>query len=218
MKNSFKVGDKIRGLKNNHYDITNEEMELAEVININKRTGEMRIKILKHKSWKGSPTFTVDNSSKKFELIKPKTFTKKDLKEGDIITLRNGIKGTYEGEWTRVDDLRYINIENDLTNNGLRGKALDIVKVERIKETEVVFERTEETTEILDETERKYLSSVIKPFRNKVEYVKKKDLIDEEFIEFELEDERFDFPCFKKGSMYKGMIAENTYSLEELGL
>ena len=49
MKNSFKVGDKIRGLKNNKYNITNEEMELAEVIKIYKDRDDMKIKILKLK-------------------------------------------------------------------------------------------------------------------------------------------------------------------------
>lgn len=218
MKNSFKVGDKIRGLKGTYYSITNEEMELAEVKHINKNTGTMEIQILKHKSWKGHSKFFVQNSSEFFELAETKAFTKKDLKEGDIITLRNGRKGEYEGKETYIDCLEYDNIKNDLTNNGLRGKSLDIVKVERIKETEVVFERKEETTEILDEIEKAYLSSVIKPFRARVKYIRKLKCGDKEFIEFLFEDETLDLPYFKKGSMYKGMIAENSYSLEELGL
>lgn len=163
------------------------------------------------------------DKSEIIKLIETKAFTKKDLKEGDIITLRNGKKGRYEGKRTSVDCLLYHNIEDNLTNNGLAGKALDIVKVERIKETEVVFERKEETTEILDEIEKAYLSSVIKPFRAKVKCIKKEENIDgsKEFIQIRVETELNEFvalPYFKKGSMYKGMIAENSYSLEELGL
>ncbi|MBO5843447.1 MAG: hypothetical protein J6Q96_01105 [Bacteroidales bacterium] len=216
MKNSFKVGDKIRGLKGNGYYVTNEDMELAEVIEVDNE-GYMKIRILKHPEEKNQIYYT-DNDSTKFELIKPKAFTKKDLKDGDIITLRNGKKGRYEGKRTSVDCLLYHNIEDDLTNNGLAGKRLDIVKVERIKETEVVYERDKETTEILDEVEKKYLSSVIKPFRNRIEYIKKRELSSDEFIEIQLSNDCLDLPYFKKGSMYKGMIAENSYSLEELGL
>ena len=72
--------------------------------------------------------------------------------------------------------------------------------------------------EILDDKEKEYLSNVIKPFRDKFEYIVKKDCYPEEYISISLSDENIDFPNFKKGTMYKGMEIEKKYTLEELGL
>lgn len=73
--------------------------------------------------------------------------------------------------------------------------------------------------EILDEEEKEYLSNVIRPFRDKVEYIIKFDLLSEEYISICLpEHETTDLPCFKRGTMYKGMEIEKKYTLEELGL
>lgn len=73
--------------------------------------------------------------------------------------------------------------------------------------------------EILDDKEREYLSNVIKPFRDKVEYIIKFDLLPEEYISIWLpKHETTDLPCFKRGTMYKGMEIEKEYTLEELGL
>lgn len=75
--------------------------------------------------------------------------------------------------------------------------------------------------QILDDVEKKYLSAVIKPFRDKVKYMLKNSF-NEEFISIVLEDkerrEYFNFPYFKKGTMYQGMEANKRYTLEELGL
>lgn len=75
--------------------------------------------------------------------------------------------------------------------------------------------------QILDDVEKKYLSAVIKPFRDKVKYMLKNSS-DVESISIVLEDkerrEYFNFPYFKKGTMYQGMKANKRYTLEELGL
>lgn len=75
--------------------------------------------------------------------------------------------------------------------------------------------------QILTEKEKTYLSSVIKPFRDKVKYMLKNSF-NKEFISIVLEDkerkEYFNFPYFKKGTMYQGMKANKRYTLEELGL
>lgn len=76
-----------------------------------------------------------------------KEFTKDDLKYGDKLTLRNGEVGLYKEKYTWIDFLNYDNINNDLTNNGCRGKELDIVKVERSTYT-TVYERNEEEKEM----------------------------------------------------------------------
>ena len=75
---------------------------------------------------------------------------------------------------------------------------------------------------VLDGAERKYLSRVIRPWRDKVEYIRKINFDDEdEFIVIiyrERESKAMPLPCFKKGTMYKGMEVGKEYSLEDLGL
>lgn len=79
---------------------------------------------------------------------------------------------------------------------------------------------------ILNETERKYLSAVIKPFRDKVISIANyyEESIDNNFIEIEVkqnycnENQYVSLPYFKKGTMYKGMEEYKKYTLEELGL
>lgn len=137
-----------------------------------------------------------------------KTFTKSDLKDGDKCTLKNGqaifVDKTSNYGFNSIDaQLKYFNDD------------VSIVKVERPVKYETLFERKEE---ILDETEKKYLASIIKPFRNKVESIRKK-ASNKEFISIELKDEAsIDFPYFKKGTMYKGMKENKEYTLKELGL
>lgn len=73
---------------------------------------------------------------------------------------------------------------------------------------------------ILDDVEKAYLSAVIKPFRNDVEYIEKRIFsTGAEYIRICLtEDETVNFPNFKRGTMYKGMEVDKVYTLEELGL
>lgn len=75
-----------------------------------------------------------------------------------------------------------------------------------------------EKKEILDEKEKEYLSAVIKPFRDKVMFIGKYCCIEKEFVNIIMHDDVTSLPCFKKGTMYKGMQVENKYTLEELGL
>lgn len=80
--------------------------------------------------------------------------------------------------------------------------------------------------EILDEKEKEYLKTVIRPFRNRVEYIKKiKDYTKNEYIAIYIKSingsesgERVPLPYFKKNTMYKGMEEYKEYTLEELGL
>ena len=72
--------------------------------------------------------------------------------------------------------------------------------------------------EILDEEEKEYLSNVIKPFRDKVEYIVKKYCLGKEYISIFLIEENISLPYFKRGTMYKEMKIEKKYTLEELGL
>lgn len=72
---------------------------------------------------------------------------------------------------------------------------------------------------ILDSTERRYLTSVIRPFRKEVTVIKKLDTpAGKEYILIILKDDCMSFPSFEKGKMYKGMGLEKRYTPEDLGL
>ena len=73
---------------------------------------------------------------------------------------------------------------------------------------------------ILDDVEKDYLSSVIKPFRNEVECIVKYMFSEEkEFLAICLHNgEEITLPIFIRRTMYKGMKSRKEYTLEELGL
>lgn len=73
---------------------------------------------------------------------------------------------------------------------------------------------------ILTQEEKEYLSYVIKPFRDRVEYVRKYAHIDNkhEWIEIVFTNMFMCFPFFEKGAMYKDMEVNKEYSVEELGI
>lgn len=71
--------------------------------------------------------------------------------------------------------------------------------------------------EILDEKEKEYLSAVIKPFRDRIEFIAKRTMFND-YIRIGLNDEVISLPYFDKGTMYKGMELDKKYTLKELGL
>ena len=77
--------------------------------------------------------------------------------------------------------------------------------------------------QILSDEERRYLSAVIRPFRDRVEFICKvtflEDLFQRQRIVIGITDDiDIALPYFKGGTMYKGMKPGHTYTLEELGL
>lgn len=73
--------------------------------------------------------------------------------------------------------------------------------------------------EILDETEKKYLNAVIRPFKDKVKYIEKTYSSRREYIGIKIiKDSTIILPYFEKETMYKGMEVEKKYTLKELGL
>lgn len=73
--------------------------------------------------------------------------------------------------------------------------------------------------EILDDVEKEYLKNVIKPFRNRVNYISKETICTcGHYILINLVDDYIPLPIFKKETMYKGMEADKEYTLKELGL
>lgn len=72
---------------------------------------------------------------------------------------------------------------------------------------------------ILDGTEKRYLEGLLKPFKNKFSYAIKLSVSDVEYIYLYMKNsEQIEFPCFEKGTMYKGMELNKGYTLEKLGL
>lgn len=148
-------------------------------------------------------------------------FTKSDLKDGDIVTYRNGEKRIVENI-NLIDETGEIAHRLDYYTNELKVDSrccsnLDIVKVERPVKYETVYERKEE---ILDEAEKRYLRDVIRPFKNRVEYIEKEWCFgNREYIIIAIKDsEELIFPAFKENTKYKNMELEKEYTLEELGL
>lgn len=77
---------------------------------------------------------------------------------------------------------------------------------------------------ILDKVEKEYLSNFIKPFRNRVKSIHLSNCNGRNRIYAVVREydssyyEVIALPCFKEGTMYKGMEYYKKYSLKELGL
>ena len=79
--------------------------------------------------------------------------------------------------------------------------------------------------QILDDAERRYLSAVIKPFRDRVKSICKVNYLGVsssgyQYIFITLSDGSYniDLPIFKRDTMYKGMKPAKDYTPEELDL
>lgn len=76
---------------------------------------------------------------------------------------------------------------------------------------------------ILDEKEKEYLNNLIKPFSDRVISISKCNCYEYEYIVIMYLDigknkGHIYLPCFKRGTMYKGMEVGKEYSLEDLEL
>ena len=150
------------------------------------------------------------------EMFENKEYTYEDLKKSPIgtkITFEDGkfnIRRNEEwftGEYPReIADLKKLK-----DNYGEQGK---IIKIEE-PTYQTVYEYK---PEILDETEKRYLRGVIRPFRDEVTYIEKANAYDCSFIRIATNEEDIVLPHFKADAMYKGMKTNKAYTLEELGL
>lgn len=204
----FKVGDKVRVIK---CSIDGERCKNFNKISTITKIGEHLCYPYILKDIR--ETFREDE----LELVEVQ-FTKSDLKDGDIVTYRNGLKKIVSGDKLYGNDLftslRYY--PEDLKDVDGEEKN-DIVKVERPVKYETVFEREE----VLDETEKKYLAEVIRPFRKRIQFIQKKKEITEinPYIRIVCEDnDKLVFPYITNKTMYKGMEVNKKYTLKELGL
>lgn len=205
----FKVGDKVKVIaeKRGH------EFDIGEIVKIE----EISDRDYKCSSLKKDELWWMGED----EFVKVK-FTKSDLKDGDIITYRDGRKRTIVAE-SLIDEYGHEvaglrTYDNELKNK-FSATGLDIVKVERPTQYKEVFERKEE---ILDEVEKKYLANVIKPFRHEIKIISKRSRLGNSsicYIKIWLKNnDTANLPDFKENSMYKGMEPNREYSLKELGL
>lgn len=202
----FKVGDKVKVIAKRY----GHEFDIGEIVKIEEvsdRGGYKCSSLKKNKLWWMGED----------EFVEWK-FTKSDLKDGDIVTYRNGLKKIVSGDKLYGNDLftslRYY--PEDLKDVDGEEKN-DIVKVERPVKYETVFEREE----VLDETEKKYLAEVIRPFRKRIQFIQKKKEITEinPYIRIVCEDnDKLVFPYITNKTMYKGMEVNKKYTLKELGL
>ena len=126
----------------------------------------------------------------------------------------------------KVGDILTYQISNEnvveTTVNGWAGKSIKEFEILHPSYKVLKLERPQtiyKFKEVLDAKEKEYLSAVIRPFKGRVDYIKKFDITGKEFICIYLKnDEDIDFPYFKKGTMYKGMKLDKRYTLKELGL
>ncbi len=219
----FKVGDKVKIRKD--FSKT-KSYKITPVLNMEKYKG--KIAEIQRISTGGNYNLDIDNMEWYWsdDMLEPyetkeSNFNKLDLKNGDIVKYRNGLKKIVSGDklWENDDlftPLRYYTEDlKDVDGE----EEYDIVKVERPVQYETVFERKEE---ILNETEKRYLASVIKPFKNKIETIEKTIKIDDSSLCYLImllkNNDMANLPNFKKNSMYKGMEVNKKYSLKELGL
>lgn len=197
----FKVGDKVRVVRCSRHENCEYNNTIGKIIDIDANIDF---------------PYVLEDCDEIFredelELVQERQFTKTDLKKGDKCTLKNGAVIFFGQEC----NYRFNNLDEQL-RYACNDNA-SIVKVERPTHYKTVFERKEE---VLDETERKYLADVIRPFRDKVKYIYKGQEWSsiKEFIHIELKEDALDLPYFKKGTMYKGMEIDRNYKLEELNL
>lgn len=155
------------------------------------------------------------------DMLEPYTskIAKKDLRDGDKCTLKNNEKAFVIDKTvvTKDDVLSLYDYNSKLEHNF--NSNYDIVKVDR----PVGYKTIYKNDEILDSTEKKYLTAVITPFRDKVRYIVKGNTdIGKQRITIYIDNGTFieciTLPHFKSGTMYVGMKSTKEYTLEELGL
>lgn len=163
---------------------------------------------------------------KNLELVR-KFYTYEDLKKAPV-----GTKVTFEKGRTliKIDENYYRETnENGIIRyfsnlKGLKDNHHDYLNQGRIIKIEEPEYKTvyECKPEILDEVEKRYLSNVIRPFRDKVKNIikiKSIALKDKEYIIIRIiNGNNIPLPYFDKNTMYKGMRLNKEYTLKELGI
>lgn len=202
----FKVGDKVRVVAKKH----GHGFNIGEIVKIE----EISDRDYACSSLKKDKLWWMEED----EFIKVK-FIKSDLKDGDIVTQRNGLKKmVFENKLYGSNHFVSLTYYTEDLKDANGDEEYDIIKIERPVKYETVFERKEE---VLDETEKKYLTEVIRPFRKRIQFIQKREEIMEinPYLRIVFEDnDKLVFPYITDNSMYKGMEVNKKYTLKELGL
>ena len=104
-----------------------------------------------------------------------------------------------------------------LTNNGLY--LTNYGTVEHVILCNLLIGTSGIEKPILDKVEKRYLENLLRPFKDRVKYVKKKNTSNQQYLYIKLEGyECIELPYFEKNTMYEGMITSQAYTLKELGL
>lgn len=166
------------------------------------------------------------------------------LKVGDKVKLKNrrgknwNVYGKMDKYIGKIVTVSYITLGNDFTIKEDDGRGFPrwvfrledieyVVKQKHFKSLPNNYTGTIEVEngfiqekEILDETEKRYLKSIIRPFKNKVNHIFKEGCYGGDcYISIELDNkENINLPYFKKGTMYNGMEEDKKYTLKELEL
>ena len=150
----FKVGDIVKGIFDNDYGVTNENMYKGEVIAASDNS--MKIKILDHKNKNFiGDEYTVGNEEQKFELISPKKTTKEELLKMPIGTKITTNKDE-DNIFVKISDCVFENnddecvwdtdIEEDLSITDIE-YGNKIIKIE-VPTYETVYDGSEEVKEM----------------------------------------------------------------------
>ena len=214
----FKVGDKVKFIGEVANHMVHGENLQADIEKYNNRFTISRILTTGYVEFKENECWCIKFDE--IELILEKQFTKSDLQNGDIVTYRDGRKKiVFEDKFYGSNHFVLLKYYTEDLKDIDGEEENDIIKVERPVKYETVFERKEE---ILDETEKRYLASVIKPFKNKIETIEKTIKIGDSSLCYLImllkNNDMANLPNFKKNSMYKGMETNKKYTLKELGL
>ena len=125
-----------------------------------------------------------------------------------------------------VYETTYIDGKYNLSFNCIFHKCLNATDksiFDKIQNSKKIKLTLEVEKPILDEAERKYLSGVIRPFRDRIKFIRKNCIYGQEYINVVYnskfkDDTNFCLPLFEPNTMYKNMELNKQYTLEELGL
>lgn len=235
----FKVGDRVRCTRNvGSFDTKGKVGTIKEIgvtvyaVDFDENVGGWGDKKLSIKVGHGLSVQVED-----LELIEENTdtFTLDDLKIGYLVELRDGsgnmVMEATEGK-ALIEEYNGYYLELNAYNNNLNyygDSDYDIIKVygfskyksKALKFTTEDRELLWERKEILNGKEKEYLTSFIKPFRDRVKYIAKyyDEKAKDYYISIEYENDLdINFPYFAGKEMYKNMETNKKYTLEELEL
>ena len=205
----FKVGDRVKFVKS--IEIHSNKVKLGGIYKI------------KHVNSSAFCTpYRVENGEWFGEEELLKEYTYEDLRispVGTKITFENGLLVKTADNYYRENSPNgrfrdYKNLKELKDNFGVFNLG-KIIKIEE-PEYKTVYESK---VEILDEVEKRYLRGVIRPFRDKVTYIRKFVYsTGDAKIDIVVENWYICLPTFPKNQMYKNMEDDKEYTLEELGL